>query len=43
MDSYYKLCKEYDECNELIERYFNSGELKKCFEGHLRLAEEGIL
>ena len=39
--SYYKPCKEFDECNELIEKYFLSEQYEKCFEGHLRLAEKG--
>ena len=38
---YYKPCKEYDECNRLIEEYFNTKQYEKCFEGHLVLAEGG--
>lgn len=38
---YYKPCKEYDECNLLIEKYFNTKQYEKCFEGHLVLAESG--
>lgn len=38
---YYKPCKELDICNELIEKYWNSKEYEKCFEGHLVLAEQG--
>lgn len=39
--SYYKPCKELEQCNELIEKYYSSGEYEKCFEGHLKLAEQG--
>ena len=38
---YYKSCRELDECNRLIEIYFNKGLYKECFEGHRKLAEEG--
>jgi len=38
---YYKPCKELDECDRLIEEYFKSGQYEKCFQGHLRLAEQG--
>ena len=40
-ESYYKPCKELDICNELIEKYFNTQQYEKCFEGHLALAEQG--
>lgn len=40
-NSYYKPCKEFDICNELIEKYFNTKQYKKCFEGHLVLAKQG--
>ena len=40
-DNYYKPCKELDICNELIEKYFNTQQYMKCFEGHLVLAEQG--
>ena len=40
-DSYYKQCRELDICNELIEKYFNTQQYEKCFEGHLVLAEQG--
>lgn len=40
-DSYYKPCRELDICNELIEKYFNTQQYGKCFEGHLVLAEQG--
>lgn len=38
---YYQPCKEYDECDRLIEAYFKTGQYEKCFEGHLVLAEGG--
>ncbi len=38
---YYKPCRELDICNELIEKYFNTRQYEKCFEGHLALAELG--
>ena len=38
---YYKPCKEFDECNELINKYYLTGQYEKCFEGHLKLAEKG--
>lgn len=40
-ESYYKPCKKLEICNELIEKYFNTKQYEKCFEGHLALAEEG--
>lgn len=40
-DSYYKPCRELDICNELIEKYFNTQQYEKCFEGHWALAEQG--
>lgn len=40
-NSYYKPCKELDECNELIQKYFETQQYEKCFQGHLRLAEQG--
>ena len=40
-ESYYKPCRELDICNELIEKYFNTEQYEKCFEGHLVLAEQG--
>lgn len=40
-DSYYKPCKELELCNELIEKYWKTGQYEKCFEGHLALAEKG--
>ena len=41
LESYYKPCRELDICNELIEKYFSTQQYKKCFEGHLTLAEQG--
>lgn len=38
---YYKQCQELDKCNELIEKYFNTKQYDKCFEGHMALAERG--
>ncbi len=38
---YHKPCRELDICNELIEKYFNTQQYEKCFEGHLALAEQG--
>ena len=35
-DAYYKPCKEFDICNELIEKYWESKQYDKCFEGHWR-------
>ncbi len=40
-EGYYKPCRELDICNELIEKYFNTQQYEKCFEGHLPLAEQG--
>lgn len=39
--SYYSPCKELDICNELIEKYFVTGQYAACFQGHLPLAEQG--
>ena len=39
-DNYYKPCKELDMCNELIDKYWNTRQYDKCFEGHLALAEQ---
>lgn len=39
-NKYYKPCKELDTCNELIEKYYQTKQYKKCFEGHLVLAEK---
>lgn len=38
---YYKPCKEFEQCNRLIEEYFKTGQYEKCFAGHLALAEAG--
>ena len=40
-ESYYKPCRNLNICNELIEKYFNTQQYEKCFEGHLALAEQG--
>ena len=40
-DDYYSPCKELDECNELIQKYFETQQYEECFQGHLRLAEKG--
>ena len=40
-ESYYKPCRELEICDELIEKYFNTAQYEKCFEGHLALAERG--
>ena len=39
-EPYYKPCKELDICNELIEKYFQTQQYEKCFEGYLTLAEQ---
>ena len=33
--------QEFDRCNELIEKYWNTKQFEKCFEGHMELAEKG--
>ena len=38
---YYLPCPELDECNRLIETYFEKGDYEPCFSGHLTLAERG--
>ncbi len=40
-ECYYKPCKELDICNELIEKYFQTGQYELCFVGHMVLAELG--
>ena len=42
MNEYYKPCAEFDKCNELIDKYWESKQYKKCFDGHLELAEKVI-
>ena len=37
-EPYYKPCRELELCNELIEKYFNTQQYEKCFEGHSALA-----
>ena len=39
--NYYKPCKELDICNKLIEKYWETKQYDKCFEGHLPFAERG--
>ena len=41
MSDYYAPCKELDECNALIEQYWNTKRYELCFAGHLKLAEKG--
>ncbi len=41
IEPYYKMCPELETCNGLIEKYFNTQQYEKCFEGHLRLADGG--
>lgn len=38
---YYQPCPEFDECNRLINEYFETKQYQKCFQGHLLLAEKG--
>src|SRR5574344_1832913 len=38
--SYYKKCKELEICEELINKYWNTKQYDKCFQGHLELAEK---
>ncbi len=40
MAGYYKPCEEFDICNRLIEKYWESKQFELCFQGHLKLAEE---
>ncbi len=40
-NAYYKACPEFDRYNELIEKYWNTKQFEKCFEGHMELAEKG--
>ncbi len=40
-EPYYKPCRELDICNDLIEKYFDTHQYKKCFEGYLAIAEQG--
>lgn len=39
--SYYKPCKELDQCNELIGKYYLTGQYDRCFAGYLPIAEQG--
>lgn len=38
---YYKPSPELEECNRLIEAYWNTKQYDKCFDGHLALAKQG--
>ena len=40
-DNYYTPCVELEICRELIEKYFQTKQYEKCFEGHLELARKG--
>ena len=40
-EQYYKPCRELESCNLLIEKYFNTQQYEKCFDGHLALARQG--
>lgn len=40
-ENYYKPSKNFDECNDLINKYYMTEQYEKCFEGHLKLAEDG--
>ncbi len=42
MESYYTPCKEFDACNELIERYWKTGRMNNVFEGIYNLQRRGI-
>lgn len=39
--AYYKPCSEFDRCNELIRKYWESRQYDMCFSGHMELAEKG--
>lgn len=39
-ESYYKPCRELVICNELIEKYYNTQQYEKCFQGHMALAQQ---
>lgn len=38
--SYYMPCREFDLCNEIMEKYWESEQFEQCFKEHLKLAEE---
>ncbi len=40
MAGYYEPCEEFDICNRLIEKYWESRQFELCFQGYLKLAEE---
>lgn len=37
----YEDCDEFQQCRELIERYYKKGQYEECFQGHLKLAQQG--
>lgn len=37
---YYNKCVEFDKCNELIDKFWDNKEFEKCFEGHLKIAQD---
>lgn len=43
MSNYYKPCPEFTACNELIDKYYLTGQYEKCFAGHLPYAEGGYV
>lgn len=40
-ENYYAPCREFELCNELVEKYWKAGKYEECFHGHLPLAEQG--
>lgn len=40
-EAYYKPSLEFERCNELINKYWESKQYDKCFSGHMELAEKG--
>ncbi len=40
-ENYYKPCKNFYECSDLINKYYMTEQYEKCFKGHLKLAEDG--
>lgn len=41
LDSCYRPGEELDECNRLMEAYFQTGQYEACFQGHLAVAKGG--
>lgn len=37
----YQPCAELDRCDEIIEKYFSTGDYQTCFKEHMKLALEG--